>query len=464
MRTKKLTILGIAFLFMLGCMLTLSQPADACKKEKTDGPAWKIEEGEHPSLKGLQNAYKNVSKNGASKRAQQVLKNKIEARGGEVEDVDKDKKDRKDKKDKKYKKDKKGKKDKDTGAKITETLTYETGKTSLEPGESTELTFIVRDKDGNRINLADGFYIDLAIDGDNVLTDLEKERLTANDMSTTRGKTKPITIKAKDGKNLQGTATIAATLYTGKGKKVDCVCITYTVGYAVDKCSLKLDGATFATEDGWVAKTNKELEIKYELSFADKIPADKEIILVVENTGSKNAYLNISGYRNVNLAANDSKTFKTSTADLDTTYNIAFRTNATTDLKVSVQLEGNPDTLKTTSIHFYDRDNTLANSEDITISGTVVAFDTKGANNNGTEILVETSEGERYYLPAAIRYEEFKLYYEDNNTHTSHRRYLVEKGFEQTIQIGDKVKIKLDDKRESANNDKDTITIIRDSE
>jgi len=105
---RKFILLLTAFFFLFGCLFAVPQASIAVPKwghpvfgtdwvpgdedeaegeneatdeevyEKDRGPAWARDE--HPSLQGLRRAYENVSKNGASPVAQQVLKRLIEAR------------------------------------------------------------------------------------------------------------------------------------------------------------------------------------------------------------------------------------------------------------------------------------------------------------------------------------------------------------------------------------------------
>ena len=234
---------------------------------KQKGPAWDREQ--HPSVKGLMNAYRNLCRNGAPEWQRAQFRAKIEARGGNVDDIDEIE-------EKEY------------------TITID-GDSSIELmfDQSKDITFLLEDNEAEAAELPQGYAIEIQVsDNDSVLTSPEDEDTVG--MSDTKGVTKVVTVTADEGN--EGTATITVTLYNDEDETVDSENIEVTVGEAVattgnltsDDSDLTFtadenEGIAYATMAG--ERINFDYQIVDQKDDPIDVDEDTNIIWSVKNTG-----------------------------------------------------------------------------------------------------------------------------------------------------------------------------------
>jgi len=421
---------------------------DGVKNVNTRGPAWARDV--HPSVKGLRNAYRNLCRNGTPEQVRERLRLKIQARGGTVDGIE-------------------------VPVDESKTFTLEingTPDTFLQPEESTnDLAFVIKDRDGQEMDLTENYKIVLYVSGDDDVLDnaapADGTTLTAEDMSDSTGITK--TIKVTANEDSEGTASITAVLYKDenenneldKGEELDVVTVTYTVGEpAVTTGALESTGNDLAfVANGnevplYVATTGKEIQFDYKIldqggDIID-VSEDTRVIWTVKNNGIGD--ITITGVEDdpVILEKGESKNFENVISSGDDDDSITLKAGSATRAAVSARIKENEDSLKAADICFFPAGNELADDSDTTVSGRVTAFDTKDTGSDGTEILVKSYDGDYYYLPAGIDYETINVLGLND---------AIETELEENINTGDLVIIELDDNEEGESGDSDTLTL-----
>ncbi|MTI85804.1 MAG: hypothetical protein FH756_18380 [Firmicutes bacterium] len=401
---------------------------------KQKGPAWAREQ--HPSVKGLMNAYRNLCRNGAPEWQRAQFRAKIEARGGIVEDIDEIE-------EKEY------------------TITVD-GDSSIELmfDQSKDITFLVEDNEAEAAELPEGYEIEIQVsDDDSVLTSPEDEDTVG--MSDTEGVTEVVTVTA-DEEN-EGTATITVTLYNDEDETVDSETIEVTVGEAVattgNLTSNDSDLTFTADENEGIAYATMAGErINFDYQIVDQkddpidVDEDTNIIWTVKNTGENDITVYGVEETGVTVGPDEEKDFTEEISDGDDSDTISIRAYDVTEAEITAQIEDNEDSLESTIILFYDEDNMPVSDSDVTIEGTVEAFATGEDNEDGTQLLIY--DGDEYFHITAT-FETVLIENEDENIPDIGDEAELEEYLEYDMEVN----VELDEYEEDDSSDEDIIKL-----
>ncbi len=404
---------------------------------KQEGPAWAREQ--HPSVKGLMNAYDNLCRNGAPDWQRAQFRAKIEARGGIFEDINKIE-------EKEY----------------TITVDGDSG-IELMFDQSKDITFLVEDNEAEAAELPQGYEIELQVsDDDSVLTSPEEESTVG--MSDTEGVTEVVTVTA-DEEN-EGTATITVTLYNDEEEIVDSETIEVTVGEAVATTgNLTSDDSdlTFTSDEneGIAYATMAGERIDFDYQIVDQkddpidVAEDTNIIWTVKNTGENDITVYGVEESGVTVGPNEEKDFTEEISDdddVDDSDTISIQAYNVTEAEITSQIEDNEDSLESTGILFYDEDNMPVSDSDVTIEGTVEAFATDKDNEDGIQLLIY--DGDEYFHITAT-FETVLIENDDDNIPDIGDEAELKEYLEYDMEVN----VELDEYEEDDSSDEDIIKL-----